>query len=728
VGEARTKAGAVGEAGPAAPGIAAHLPGFHHRPGQVELATEIAATLAHGGIGLFEAGTGMGKSLAYLLPAAFASGAQARRILVSTKTKALQRQLAAHELPLVAAVMPPGWRWAVLMGRENYLCRRQLDETLKDAVEHLPHPDVALALAYLVGRARWGEVDLSALPFRATLVLPMLADLARELRSSSSTCLGRRCPARTRCHWRLARARAERAHVVCINHALLLSRASALPACDDVIIDEAHLLPDEAMSAYSEVVDWQLIESLQADLRGRYKQRSLAQRLQAAASEAASGQAKLLQAAAKQLAAQTAALPDLAATIAPALAAVAAAAAGPADRADGYTVSVWLTPGLREHPTWDAFATACASLGEGLQAIASACASAHDALPDAHRDWSLTLTLSDEASSAAALLAELPETAAGDEVTWGEIAAPNDRDTAAGTRRRRPAGPSRWRLTRAPLTPAAHLRTALWERLRSAVLTSATLTVTGSFAYYREMAGLPTGADVQARIFASPFDFRHQAVLVLERDQAPYVAADLPVRQAARLKSLTEITGGRLLALFTNKRDMERVATEVGEHAEQDGVVLLAQGLHGSAAALAEEFRTHPATVLLGVDSLWTGQDFPGDSLVCLVIAKLPFGRQDPLFQARRHAVQESGGDWFRSFYLPEAVLRFRQGFGRLIRTETDTGVIVVLDQRLSQKTYRREFLASLPDLPIVWAAPDEIASVVATHLERLAPDSRSRA
>ncbi|MGO8684839.1 MAG: ATP-dependent DNA helicase, partial [Thermoleophilia bacterium] len=376
----------------------------------------------------------------------------------------------------------------------------------------------------------------------------------------------------------------------------------------------------------------------------------------------------------------------------------------------------------------DAFATACAALAEGLQAIASACASAHDALPDAHRDWSLTLTLGDEASSAAALLAELPETAASDQVTWGEIEAPNGRDTAAAARRRRPVGSSHWRLTRAPLTPADHLRTALWDRLRSVVLTSATLTVAGSFAYYRDMAGLPTGTDVHARIFASPFDFRRQAVLVLERDEAPYVAADLPARQAERLKSLTEITGGRLLALFTNRRDMERVAAEVGEHAEQDGVVLLAQGLHGSAAALAEEFRTHPATVLLGVDSLWTGQDFPGDSLVCLVIAKLPFGRQDPLFQARRHAVQESGGDWFRSFYLPEAVLRFRQGFGRLIRTETDTGVIVVLDQRLSQKTYRREFLASLPDLPIVWAAPDEIAAVVATHLERLAPGSSSRA
>ncbi len=126
-------------------------------------------------------------------------------------------------------------------------------------------------------------------------------------------------------------------------------------------------------------------------------------------------------------------------------------------------------------------------------------------------------------------------------------------------------------------------------------------------------------------------------------------------------------------------------------------MLVLAQGKHGSAASLAEEFRTHPETILLGVDTLWTGQDFPGDALTCLVIAKLPFPRLDPLFRARRRACEEAGERWFERFYLPEAVLKFRQGFGRLIRTESDTGVVVVLDHRLTQKGYRRDFLASLP-------------------------------
>ena len=256
------------------------------------------------------------------------------------------------------------------------------------------------------------------------------------------------------------------------------------------------------------------------------------------------------------------------------------------------------------------------------------------------------------------------------------------------------------------------------------MLTSATLTVAGSFAYFREMTGLAGDLDVRERVFASPFDYARQAVLVLEHDPAsPWRADELAGRQTERLTRLVEVTGGRTLALFTNRRDMHRVAAAVGAHVEDDGVLVLAQGMHGSAAALAEEFRTHPETVLLGVDTLWTGQDFPGDTLLCLVIAKLPFPRQDPLVQARRQACLDEGVDWFRRFYLPEAVLRFRQGFGRLIRTETDVGVVVVLDHRLAQQWYRHEFLASLPNLPVVHASPDELPGVVAAHLHRLRPD-----
>ena len=301
---------------------------------------------------------------------------------------------------------------------------------------------------------------------------------------------------------------------------------------------------------------------------------------------------------------------------------------------------------------------------------------------------------------------------------WGELEAAGRGGGAAS--------PPRWTLTRTPLTPAAHVRASLWDRLRSAVLTSATLTVAGSFAYFRDMTGL----DRRRRRHASRSSprrstIRRQAVLVLEHDPGGAWRPDeLPQRQGERLKRLAEVTGGRTLALFTNKRDMHRVAAAVGEHVEDDGVLVLAQGLHGSAAALAEEFRTHPETILLGVDTLWTGQDFPGDALTCLVIAKLPFPRQDPLFRARRRACERGGRALVRALLpaggraqVPAGVRppdphRERHRRGRGARPPPDAEGVP------------RDFLASLPEMEVVEAAPAEVAAVVDDYLRRLSRDA----
>jgi ATP-dependent DNA helicase DinG len=706
-------------AGGGAPGLAARLPGFRRRAGQVDYAEAAAGVFAGGGVGVFEAGTGMGKSLGYLLPAAYAGAAAGRRILVSTKTKALQRQLARSELPLVAAALPDGWRWTLLMGRENYLCRRRLDEAVVTEGEVLPDPDRTLALAYLAGRARHGDVDLSALPYRAVHVLPALADVARDLRSSRATCLGRFCAARRGCHWRLARARAEAAHLVCVNHALLLSGRDTLPPFEDVVIDEAHLLYHEATEAFSDRVDAASLEQLAGDLGRRHRQRPLPQRLRAAARRLPPEEGRLLVASADACERAAEEVPALSRALGEAVAALSRAVAradqdartASGARADEYTTTVWLTAGLRDLPEHDALLVRAGLLAEGLARLSAAAASAAEALPDDHREHAALLALADDAAVAAELLGDVPEGGAAESVAWAEL------ESAA---RSLPGAP-RWALTRSPITPASGIREILWERLRSAVLTSATLTVAGSFSYFRDMTGLTGDIEVREQVFPSPFDYRRQAVLVLEHDPGGAWRPDeLAGRQGERLKRIAAVTGGRTLALFTNTRDMHRVAAAVGEHVEDEGVLVLAQGLHGSAASLAEEFRTHPETILLGVDTLWTGQDFPGDALTCLVIAKLPFPRLDPLFQARRRACEEAGERWFERFYLPEAVLKFRQGVGRLIRTETDTGVVVVLDHRLTQKSYRRDFLASLPDMEVVEAAPADVAAVVGLHLQRL--------
>ena len=698
--------------------LAAALEGFAVRPGQVDLAGEVAGLLAGGGIGLFEAGTGMGKSLAYLLPAAFRAAASGTRVTISTKTKALQRQLAERELPLVASCLPGGFRWTLLMGRDNYLCRRRLDEAVAASGDGLPDRERLLALAWLAGRLRRGAVDVSALPYAATQTLPALSETAGELRASAAACLGRRCPARTACAWRLARAAAREAHLVCVNHALLLSGGESLPPFEDLVIDEAHLLPDEAVSAFTERVDAAAVDDLLGELRGRRGRRPLAAAALAAAPGMPADTAAALGAAADGLERAARVLPGLADDLGAALETLVLAAVPDADpaAADLYRRTLLFTAGLQEQAVFDDFATACGALEAALVDLAGSASSAAEALPEDHRERPRAVATGVDAAAAAALLRDATRPPPADLVLWAEHA----RRGPGGAGRRRLAAAA-WSLNSAPLSPAPIVRERLWERLRSAVLLSATLGVAGSFAYYRGEAGLVAELEVRERVFASPFDYRRQAALVLEHDlDTRYEPADRPARLAERLRRLTELTGGRLLALFTNRHEVEAVAGLIGPHVEDEGVVLLAQGVHGSAAALAEEFRSHPATVLLGVDALWTGQDFPGDALVCLVIARLPFPRQDARFRARRRVADEEGRDWFRDFYLPEAVLRFRQGFGRLIRTESDAGVIAVLDHRLTQKGYQREFLESLPELDVVRATPAALPGAVAAALSRL--------
>ena len=708
-------------------GALAHaLPGFAERPGQVELAAEIAALLASGGLGLLEAGTGMGKSLAYLLPAAFRAAASGSRVTISTKTKALQRQLAERELPLVASCLPDGFRWTLLMGRENYLCRRRLDEAVAGAGDRLPGPDRLLALAWLCGRARRAEVDVSALPYGATMALPALAETARELRAHAAACLGGRCGKRAQCAWRRARAEARAAHLVCVNHALLLTGGDTLPPFDDLIVDEAHLLPDEAVSTFTQRAERATIDDLLAEARGRHGRRPLAAVARTAAAKAPADVAAGLNRAADGFERAARELPGLADDLGAALEGLIAAAAPDAEAgaAELYGRTLLLTAGLQEQSLFDGFAGACGALAEALSGLAQAASAAADALPEEHRERPRAVAVGVDAAAAARLLTDVTRPPPGDLVLWAEHARRRFGSSGCGGFQAR-----LWSLNQAPLSPAPIVRERLWDKLRSGVLMSATLSVAGSFSYYRGEAGLAADLDVHERIYASPFDYRRQATLVLEHDLGTrYDSGQQPARLAERLRRLTDLTGGRLLALFTNKREVEAVAELIGPHVEDEGVVLLAQGVHGGAAALAEEFRSHPATVLLGVDALWTGQDFPGDALVCLVIARLPFPRQDARFQARRRAADEEGRDWFRGFYLPEAVLRFRQGFGRLIRTESDAGVIVVLDHRLTQKGYQREFLESLPEIEIVRAAPDALPDAVAAALARLGIAARPAA
>ena len=404
--------------------LAQALPGFAERPGQVELAAEIAALLASGGLGLLEAGTGMGKSLAYLLPAAFRAAASGSRVTISTKTKALQRQLAERELPLVASCLPDGFRWTLLMGRENYLCRRRLDEAVAGAGDRLPGPDRLLALAWLAGRARRAEVDVSALPYGATMALPALAETARELRAHAAACLGGRCGKRAQCAWRRARTEARAAHLVCVNHALLLTGGDTLPPFDDLIVDEAHLLPDEAVSTFTERAERATVDDLLAEALGRHGRRPLAAVARTAAAKAPADVAAGLTRAADGFERAARVLPGLADDLGSALEELVAAAAPDAEAAAAelYGRTLLLTAGLQEQSLFDGFAGACGALAEALSGLAQAASAAAEALPEEHRERPRAVAVGVDAAAAARLLTDVTRPPPGDLVLWAEHA------------------------------------------------------------------------------------------------------------------------------------------------------------------------------------------------------------------------------------------------------------------------------------------------------------------
>ena len=419
------------------------------------------------------------------------------------------------------------------------------------------------------------------------------------------------------------------------------------------MIDEAHLLYHEATEAFSDRVDAQGVEQLLGDLRGRQRQRPLPQRLRAGGAQAPAGRGPGSWSRRGRLRARGREAPALSRALGEAIAGLARGAAPartttrvrgrrPADGRVHHHRVAHARPARPARARRLPLARRAAG-GEPRQARRRG-GGRRRVLPDDHREHAALAALSDDAAVAAELLGGLPEGGGSGD---GRLGRARERDADRGSA----TGAPRWALTRSPVTPAGGIREILWDRLRSAVLTSATLTVAGSFAYFRDMTGLAGDVEAREQVFPSPFDYRRQAVLVLEHDPGGAWRPDeLAARQGERLKQIAEVTGGRTLALFTNKRDMHRVAAAVGEHVEDDGVLVLAQGLHGSAASLAEEFRTHPETILLGVDTLWTGQDFPGDALTCLVIAKLPFPRLDPLFRARRQGLRRGRRALVRTF------------------------------------------------------------------------------
>jgi predicted DnaQ family exonuclease/DinG family helicase len=651
--------------GPLARGLA----GFEERREQLDLARAIELTMREGGPLVAEAGTGVGKSLAYLVPA-LVRASEGERVIVSTHTLPLQDQLMRKDLPAVQDALGTRVPVTVLKGRTNYLCPRRWQQ-FRGLVQ--TREEARLALKTLIWRLQTTTGDRSELN-----LFGAESELWPRISADDETCDARRC-ARVAggCYLQRAREDAAKSGIIVTNHALLLQdarmRGALLPAAEHLVVDEAHRLEEVATDAFGITLD------------DRVVRRALDRVSRAPAVTAGLRDERVDEA--ERIRHDVAVAHERAREVFAALAAVL--------EGSGIEDRLRVTAGLRaSDERWLPVELAAERFADAIAAVGTA----------ADRLLSRTSDEDErtELESGAGELSYLRSA-----VTRG-IHTPRQTDIVWLERRQE--GDIVLRV--APSHLGDEIRRGLVEPRRSTVFTSATLAVAGSFAFAMDRFGIKDFAD--ARRFGSPFDYATQAILVVPNDGALPGDPQFADEAAHTITEIGHALEGRTLVLFTSHSSMRDVASRLGQ-LEETGIAVLTQGIDGSRRALLERFAKGRA-VLLGTQSFWEGIDLPGEMLECVVIARLPFAvPDDPLVQGRSERYE----DPFREFHLPQAALRLRQGFGRLIRTRSDRGAVVLLDRRAMLREYGAQLLASLPDARVRRVPSDEIAVTVAQFCGR---------
>jgi len=614
--------------------LASKIPEYRVRAQQFEMAGRVAEAIADSAVLVCEAGTGTGKTFAYLVPAILSSG----KVIVSTGTKTLQDQLYRRDLPTVRAALGVPVATALLKGRANYVCHYYLERNL-EAGQH--GSEVAGDLRRIASFARISRTGDKG----------ELADVPEEARawdlatSTRENCLGQSCPRYRDCFVMAARREALAADLVVVNHHLFFAdvmlkdegMAELLPACNTVIFDEAHQLPDTATLFFGETLSTAQLVELARDVRA----------------ETLSGAADTPEAQRPAVALDKAAR-DLRLAL-------------PREGARVTAASVTRERGFAEALT--ALASALESLGDALEILAE-------------RSEGLA-RCAERARRAQGLLEGWRDESRADLVRWIEV-----------------LGHS-LRLNATPLSVAEIFRRQLDGRPRAWIFTSATLAIAGDFGHYRKEMGLH---DALTACWGSPFDYTSQALLCIPRGLPDPNSEEHTRAVVAVSLPLIRASGGRAFLLFTTLRAMRLAHQLLREAFEREALEfpLMLQG-QGPRSELLERFRALGNAVLVGSASFWEGVDVRGEALSLVVIDKLPFAPpDDPVLSARLEALERAGGNPFLDYQLPQAAIALKQGAGRLIRDETDRGVLMICDPRLVAKPYGKRILASLPPMRLV--------------------------
>ncbi|NVB77537.1 MAG: ATP-dependent DNA helicase [Kofleriaceae bacterium] len=622
-------------------GLARAIPHYEDRAEQRAMSRAVGKALDENRPLIVEAGTGTGKTLAYLIPA-LQSG---KRVVVSTGTRALQDQIARHDIPLLRTILARPFNAVVLKGVANYVCRRRLAETVSRS-------GVNEQLTALVD---WSETSQTG--DRAEVEwLAESAPLWTEVTTTPDARIGPRCPYFERCFVTQARRLAEKAELILVNHHLYFADralraahpgARVLPEHDAVIFDEAHQLEDVATEHFGARVSTHKLALLVRDAHLALARMPLWTGRDAVDTIQAVERAGIAL-----------------------FSAVRGALIGP----DGDT-RVPLPEGLFDQPDRQ---NAWFKLDTALEDLARTAEAESEPPPDEEPtdDAGARASLNGLARRARELrddLAMIAEQRQRSHVYWGEA---------------RPTGTM---LTASPIEVSELVRRHIISSGPTPIFTSATLAAAGDFSYQRKRLGLDEADEL---LVPSPFDYARQAMLYVPRDlPAPSADDAFSAATATRTLELLKITGGRAFLLFTSHRALRDAATRLAGMPYPR----LVQG-DAPRAALVDRFRATPGAVLLGTSSFWEGVDVPGDALSLVIIDKLPFSpHTDPLIAARMQACAEAHLDPFQTIQLPAAAIALKQGFGRLIRRRDDRGIVAILDSRIVTRTYGRTFLDTLP-------------------------------